>query len=159
MVQNDPKITQGLSLLTLLHIWPGPKPSSSGGASHVPLPSPAELEDSDETDVSLITGAMRTMHHPSYSSASSSVMLRNQTLTMANTTTAGTSQTILSTVSGHTNDSKQGTEYFKHSSCCFNYCECCRYIPKVQNIMTLAKQTKADIIALTHNRINRNKNI
>ncbi|XP_062335708.1 2-(3-amino-3-carboxypropyl)histidine synthase subunit 2 [Osmerus eperlanus] len=59
-----------------------------GGANHVPLPSPGELKDCDETDVSLITGALRTMHHPSYSSASSSVMLRNQTLTMANTTTA-----------------------------------------------------------------------
>ncbi|XP_068199999.1 2-(3-amino-3-carboxypropyl)histidine synthase subunit 2 [Antennarius striatus] len=57
-----------------------------GGRSHVPLAD--EPVDADETDVSLITGALRSRNlllgEPAESSCSSSVVLRNQTLTVAN---------------------------------------------------------------------------
>ncbi|CAJ1081867.1 2-(3-amino-3-carboxypropyl)histidine synthase subunit 2 [Xyrichtys novacula] len=60
-----------------------------GGQSHVPLAD--QLED-DETDVSLITGALRShnllMSEPAESLYGSSVVLRNQTLTVANTNPA-----------------------------------------------------------------------
>nr|XP_057916899.1 2-(3-amino-3-carboxypropyl)histidine synthase subunit 2 [Doryrhamphus excisus] len=59
-----------------------------GGQSHVPL---AEgQEDSDQTDVSLITGALRNykLDTEPVTSHSSSVVLRNQTLTVANTNSA-----------------------------------------------------------------------
>lgn len=61
-----------------------------GGASHVPLASLEELQDCDETDVSLITGGLRTMrpHSSKTASSNSSLVQRNQVLTMANTTTA-----------------------------------------------------------------------
>ncbi|XP_071387714.1 2-(3-amino-3-carboxypropyl)histidine synthase subunit 2 [Centroberyx affinis] len=61
-----------------------------GGRSHVALAN--EEEESDETDVSLITGALRSRHltfdGPGASSFGSSVVLRNQTLTVANTNSA-----------------------------------------------------------------------
>ncbi|TKS87930.1 2-(3-amino-3-carboxypropyl)histidine synthase subunit 2 [Collichthys lucidus] len=61
-----------------------------GGQSHVPLAD--QQEDGDETDVSLITGALRSQNllisEPAESSCGSSVVLRNQTLTVANTNTA-----------------------------------------------------------------------
>ncbi len=61
-----------------------------GGQSHVPL---ADQQEEDETDVSLITGALRSqnllMSAPAESSFSTSVVLRNQTLTVANTNSAG----------------------------------------------------------------------
>nr|XP_046226928.1 2-(3-amino-3-carboxypropyl)histidine synthase subunit 2 [Scatophagus argus]XP_046226929.1 2-(3-amino-3-carboxypropyl)histidine synthase subunit 2 [Scatophagus argus] len=61
-----------------------------GGCSYVPLP---DQEDEDEdTDVSLITGALRShnllISEPVESSCGSSVVLRNQTLTVANTNSA-----------------------------------------------------------------------
>ncbi|XP_041670245.1 2-(3-amino-3-carboxypropyl)histidine synthase subunit 2 [Cheilinus undulatus] len=61
-----------------------------GGQSHVPL---ADQQDGDEeTDVSLITGALRSSNlmisEPTESSFGSSVVLRNQTLTVANTSSA-----------------------------------------------------------------------
>ncbi|XP_054479008.1 2-(3-amino-3-carboxypropyl)histidine synthase subunit 2 [Anoplopoma fimbria] len=60
-----------------------------GGQSHVPL---AEQEEGDEPDVSLITGALRSHNllssEPAVSSFGSSVVLRNQTLTVANTNSA-----------------------------------------------------------------------
>ncbi|KAM4543679.1 2-(3-amino-3-carboxypropyl)histidine synthase subunit 2 [Fundulus diaphanus] len=61
-----------------------------GGRSHVPMAD--EQEDDDRTDVSLITGALRTHNllnsEPVQSSFGSSVVLRNQTLTVANTNSA-----------------------------------------------------------------------
>ncbi|GAA6219424.1 diphthamide biosynthesis protein 2 [Lates japonicus] len=61
-----------------------------GGQSHVPLVD--QQEDGDETDVSLITGALRSRNllnsEPAESSFSSSVVLRNQTMTVANTNPA-----------------------------------------------------------------------
>ncbi|XP_074549963.1 2-(3-amino-3-carboxypropyl)histidine synthase subunit 2 [Halichoeres trimaculatus] len=60
-----------------------------GGRSHVPL---ADQQEEDETDVSLITGALRSRNllisDPAESSSDSSVVLRNQTLTVANTNSA-----------------------------------------------------------------------
>ncbi|XP_054622419.1 2-(3-amino-3-carboxypropyl)histidine synthase subunit 2 [Dunckerocampus dactyliophorus] len=59
-----------------------------GGQSHVPL---AEgQEDCDQTDVSLITGALRNykLDPEPVNSQSSSVVLRNQTLTVANPNSA-----------------------------------------------------------------------
>ncbi|XP_034021332.1 2-(3-amino-3-carboxypropyl)histidine synthase subunit 2 [Thalassophryne amazonica] len=60
-----------------------------GGQSHVPW---AELEDFEETDVSLITGALRSHHlvnsDAEESSHSSSLVLRNQTLTVATANSA-----------------------------------------------------------------------
>lgn len=62
-----------------------------GGRSHVPLADQQE-EDDEETDVSLITGALRSKNllisEPAESSCGSSVVLRNQTLTVANTNSA-----------------------------------------------------------------------
>lgn len=62
-----------------------------GGQSHVPLADPQE--EDEETDVSLITGALRSnnllLSEPAESSCGSSVVLRNQTLTVANTNSAG----------------------------------------------------------------------
>lgn len=53
-------------------------------------------EDDDETDVSLITGALRSSNvlngEPAESSYGSSVVLRNETLTVANTNSAGMCQ-------------------------------------------------------------------
>lgn len=67
--------------------------SPAGGQSHVPLAD--EQEDGEETDVSLITGALRSrnllLSEPTESSCSSSVVLRNQTMTVANTNSAGRS--------------------------------------------------------------------
>lgn len=61
-----------------------------GGKSHVPLAD--QLEECDETDVSLITGALRSHHllnsEPTESSSSSSLVLRNQTLTVATNSAA-----------------------------------------------------------------------
>uniref|UniRef100_G3NB55 2-(3-amino-3-carboxypropyl)histidine synthase subunit 2 n=1 Tax=Gasterosteus aculeatus aculeatus TaxID=481459 RepID=G3NB55_GASAC len=61
-----------------------------GGQSHVPLAD--RQEDDDETDVSLITGALRSQNllssEPEVSSFGSSVVLRNQALTVANTNSA-----------------------------------------------------------------------
>ncbi|XP_031728273.1 2-(3-amino-3-carboxypropyl)histidine synthase subunit 2 [Anarrhichthys ocellatus] len=61
-----------------------------GGQSHVPLSD--HQEEDDETDVSLITGALRSHNllssEPAVSSFGSSVVLRNQTLTVANTNSA-----------------------------------------------------------------------
>lgn len=57
------------------------------------MPLADQQEDGDETDVSLITGALRSQNllisEPAESSCGSSVVLRNQTLTVANTNTAG----------------------------------------------------------------------
>ncbi|KAF7213598.1 2-(3-amino-3-carboxypropyl)histidine synthase subunit 2 [Nothobranchius furzeri] len=62
-----------------------------GGGSHVPLADQQEDVD-DETDVSLITGALRSQNlmnsEPVESSFGSSVVLRNQTLTVANADSA-----------------------------------------------------------------------
>lgn len=64
---------------------------SPGGHSYVPL---AEgQEDYDETDVSLITGALRSNKldtNRTNSPFGSSLVLRNQTMTVANTNSAGT---------------------------------------------------------------------
>ncbi|KAM4533522.1 2-(3-amino-3-carboxypropyl)histidine synthase subunit 2 isoform 1-T2 [Odontesthes bonariensis] len=61
-----------------------------GGQSHVPLAD--QQEDGDETDVSLITGALRSRNllnsEPTESSFGSSVVLRNQTMTVANNSAA-----------------------------------------------------------------------
>ncbi|XP_076577521.1 2-(3-amino-3-carboxypropyl)histidine synthase subunit 2 [Chaetodon auriga] len=61
-----------------------------GGQSHVPLADPQE--EDEETDMSLITGALRShnllLSEPAESSCGSSVVLRNQTLTVANTNSA-----------------------------------------------------------------------
>ncbi|KAM9713170.1 2-(3-amino-3-carboxypropyl)histidine synthase subunit 2 [Menidia menidia] len=61
-----------------------------GGQSHVPLAD--EEEGGDETDVSLITGFLRSRNllssEPPESSSGSSVVLRNPTLTVANTNSA-----------------------------------------------------------------------
>ncbi|XP_023121109.1 2-(3-amino-3-carboxypropyl)histidine synthase subunit 2 [Amphiprion ocellaris] len=61
-----------------------------GGLNHVPLAD--QQEDGDEPDVSLITGALRSHNllssEPEQSSFSSSVVLRNQTMTVANTNSA-----------------------------------------------------------------------
>lgn len=58
------------------------------------LANPDDLEDGDETDVSLITGALRmtrfSSSEPVSSSHDSSLVLRNQALTVANANTAGT---------------------------------------------------------------------
>ncbi|XP_076017188.1 2-(3-amino-3-carboxypropyl)histidine synthase subunit 2 [Genypterus blacodes] len=60
-----------------------------GGQSHVPL---ADKQDSDETDMSLITGALRRQNlmstEPVESAFGTSVVLRNQALTVANTNSA-----------------------------------------------------------------------
>ncbi|XP_042366221.1 2-(3-amino-3-carboxypropyl)histidine synthase subunit 2 [Plectropomus leopardus] len=61
-----------------------------GGKSHVPLAD--KQEGDDETDVSLITGALRSKNllssEPAVSSFGSSVVLRNQTLTVATNSAA-----------------------------------------------------------------------
>lgn len=62
-----------------------------GRQSHIP---PAEEEENgEETDVSLITGALRSrnllLSAPEESPCSSSLVLRNQTMTVANTNSAG----------------------------------------------------------------------
>ncbi|KAL7876251.1 hypothetical protein AOLI_G00112140 [Acnodon oligacanthus] len=62
-----------------------------GGSSHVEFPEPDEAaNEEDTTDVSLITGALRTSYlcPADGSSAPSSLVIRNQTLTVANTNTA-----------------------------------------------------------------------
>ena len=60
------------------------------------MPLANEQEEGDETDVSLITGALRShsllRSEPAESPYGSSVVLRNQTLTVANTNSAGTGQ-------------------------------------------------------------------
>lgn len=60
-----------------------------GGRSHVPM---ADQQEDDETDVSLITGALRSRNllnsEPEESSFGSSVVLRNQNTTVANTNSA-----------------------------------------------------------------------
>ncbi|KAK2858629.1 hypothetical protein Q5P01_003249 [Channa striata] len=62
-----------------------------GGQSHVPLAN-QQQEEADETDVSLITGALRTQKLWNSDSAEpsngSSVVLRNQMMTVANTNVA-----------------------------------------------------------------------
>lgn len=62
-----------------------------GGRSHVPLAD--QQEDGEETDVSLITGALRShdllVREPPQPTCGSSVVLRNQTMTVANTNSAG----------------------------------------------------------------------
>lgn len=71
-----------------------------GGQSHVPLAN--QQQESDETDVSLITGALRKHNllssEPTESSHSSSVVLRNQTMTVANTNSAGRRQSEISNI-------------------------------------------------------------
>ncbi|KAI9542857.1 Diphthamide biosynthesis protein 2 [Dissostichus eleginoides] len=61
-----------------------------GGQSHVPLAD--QQEEGGETDMSLITGALRSQNlmssEPEVSSFGSSVVLRNQMLTVANTNSA-----------------------------------------------------------------------
>ncbi|KAM9827765.1 2-(3-amino-3-carboxypropyl)histidine synthase subunit 2 [Neosynchiropus ocellatus] len=61
-----------------------------GGRSHVPVAD--GLEETEQTDVSLITGALRSNHLQDSEHAGSpfisSVVLRNQTMTLANTNTA-----------------------------------------------------------------------
>ncbi|MEQ2313785.1 Diphthamide biosynthesis protein 2 [Ameca splendens] len=61
-----------------------------GGRSHVPMAD--QQKDDDEIDVSLITGALRSQNllnsEPVESSFGSSVVLRNQILTVANTNSA-----------------------------------------------------------------------
>lgn len=61
-----------------------------GGQSHIPLADQQDKED--ETDVSLITGAVRSHNllssEPTEPAYGSSVVLRNQTLTVANTNSA-----------------------------------------------------------------------
>ncbi|KAI4806813.1 hypothetical protein KUCAC02_017611 [Chaenocephalus aceratus] len=61
-----------------------------GGQSHVPLAD--QQEEGSETDMSLITGALRSQNlmssEPEVSSFGSSVVLRNQMLTVANTNSA-----------------------------------------------------------------------
>ncbi|KAM9839835.1 2-(3-amino-3-carboxypropyl)histidine synthase subunit 2 [Aulostomus maculatus] len=60
-----------------------------GGQSHVPLPD--WQEKCDETDVSLISGALRSQHlmdNQSAKSQSSSLVLRNQTMTIAQANSA-----------------------------------------------------------------------
>lgn len=61
-----------------------------GEQSHVPLP---DQEECDDTDVSLITGALRSQRlldsEAAESSHSSALVLRNQGLTVATTDTAG----------------------------------------------------------------------
>ncbi|KAI5104089.1 2-(3-amino-3-carboxypropyl)histidine synthase subunit 2 [Silurus meridionalis] len=65
-----------------------------GGSSHVDFPESDHSTNDDTTDVSLITGALRSSCLRSSpeptdgSSSSSSVVVRNQTLTMANTNAA-----------------------------------------------------------------------
>ncbi|XP_072544167.1 2-(3-amino-3-carboxypropyl)histidine synthase subunit 2 [Salminus brasiliensis] len=65
-----------------------------GGSSHVHFPEPDEsTNEEDSTDVSLITGALRSSCLRSSSelasaSSASSLVIRNQTLTVANTNTA-----------------------------------------------------------------------
>ncbi|XP_027025268.2 2-(3-amino-3-carboxypropyl)histidine synthase subunit 2 [Tachysurus fulvidraco] len=65
-----------------------------GGSSHVAFPVSDQCTNDDTTDVSLITGALRTSCLRSSSEAtdgsslSSSVVIRNQTLTVASTNTA-----------------------------------------------------------------------
>lgn len=60
-----------------------------GGSSHVGLPEPNQSNNEEETtDVSLITGALRTSGLTSCTLQSSSLVPRNQTLTVANTNTA-----------------------------------------------------------------------
>ncbi|XP_029004493.1 2-(3-amino-3-carboxypropyl)histidine synthase subunit 2 [Betta splendens] len=59
-----------------------------GGQSHVPL---ADQQEEDETDVSLITGELRShslLKSEPEASCGSSVVLRNQTMTVANTGSA-----------------------------------------------------------------------
>lgn len=57
------------------------------------MPLADQQEEGSETDVSLITGALRRQNllisEPAESSCGSSVVLRNQTLTVANTNSAG----------------------------------------------------------------------
>uniref|UniRef100_A0A3B3TZH4 2-(3-amino-3-carboxypropyl)histidine synthase subunit 2 n=1 Tax=Poecilia latipinna TaxID=48699 RepID=A0A3B3TZH4_9TELE len=63
-----------------------------GGQSHVPMAD--QQEGDDETDVSLITGALRSRNllsaEPVVSSFGSSVVLRNQTMTVADANSAAT---------------------------------------------------------------------
>lgn len=65
-----------------------------GGSSHVDFPESEQSTNDDTTDVSLITGALRASSLRSSSEPtdgaplSSSVVVRNQTLTVANTNTA-----------------------------------------------------------------------
>lgn len=67
----------------------------TGGSSHVDFPESEQSTNDDTTDVSLITGALRASSLRSSSEPtdgaplSSSVVVRNQTLTVANTNTAG----------------------------------------------------------------------
>ncbi|KAM9417189.1 2-(3-amino-3-carboxypropyl)histidine synthase subunit 2-like [Salvelinus alpinus] len=65
-----------------------------GGSKHVALANPDDFEDGDETDVSLVTGALRmtrfSSSEPVSSSRDSSLVLRNQALTVANANTAAT---------------------------------------------------------------------
>ncbi|KAL1006452.1 hypothetical protein UPYG_G00072590 [Umbra pygmaea] len=65
-----------------------------GGSKYVAMKTPDHLEDGDETDVSLITGALRVTRFSSSDpvdcSHESSLVLRNQTFTVANPNTAAT---------------------------------------------------------------------
>lgn len=64
------------------------------------MPLADQQEEDDETDMSLITGALRSQNllvsEPTESSCGSSVVLRNQTLTVANTNSAGMRYCLLS---------------------------------------------------------------
>ncbi|KAM6971122.1 2-(3-amino-3-carboxypropyl)histidine synthase subunit 2 isoform 1-T1 [Tautogolabrus adspersus] len=74
-----------------------------GGRSHVP--SAEQQEDDEETDVSLITGSLRShnmlLSEPAAPSCGSSVVLRNQTLTVANANSAGTTRSKRELLIGH----------------------------------------------------------
>lgn len=67
----------------------------------MPLADPQE--EDDDTDVSLITGALRShnllLSEPAESSCGSSVVLRNQTMTVANTNSAGELHEVHSSLS------------------------------------------------------------
>lgn len=61
----------------------------------------SDQQNDDETDVSLITGALRSQNMNSEAaenSSGSSVVLRNQTLTVANTNSAGMTQTLVTVI-------------------------------------------------------------
>ncbi|KAJ8010677.1 hypothetical protein DPEC_G00077610 [Dallia pectoralis] len=65
-----------------------------GGSRHVAFANLEDCKDGEETDVSLITGALRTTRfshdNPRASSCDSTLVLRNHTLTVANPNTAAT---------------------------------------------------------------------
>lgn len=67
------------------------------------MPLTDQQEEGDATDMSLITGALRSRcvlsSEPAESSHGSSVVLRNQSMTVANTVSAGMTQSESSHIS------------------------------------------------------------